>query len=121
MLEMGNPKNSSPRPGAGNGNGGNRPGNGSPGGGGGKPGNSKPGGSTELYTVERGDSLSIIAGKYWNDVLLWPAIWDVPKNQATIGDDWNQIDVGMKLQIPDIGGLSSGQIETLRNRGKNWK
>jgi hypothetical protein len=54
------------------------------------------------YVVQPGDTLSRIAGKLWGDVgpNAWRRIHEA--NKAAIGDDPNQIEVGMRLTIPAI-------------------
>lgn len=71
------------------------------------------------YTVASGDSLSLIAGKYYGDVLLWPIIYDA--NKQVIGADPNKIYPGQKLTIPGISGYSQQQLTDARNRGRNWR
>jgi nucleoid-associated protein YgaU len=71
------------------------------------------------YTVVKGDSLSVIAGKYWNDVLLWPLLYDANKN--TIGTNYNLIKPGQPLVIPDIKTFTQSQLDAARARGRNWK
>ncbi|MBR8837150.1 MAG: LysM peptidoglycan-binding domain-containing protein [Stigonema ocellatum SAG 48.90 = DSM 106950] len=60
------------------------------------------GGSVDsrTYTVQPGDSLSAIAQKFYGDgsEQSWRKIYDA--NQAVIGPDPNQIQVGMVLIIP---------------------
>lgn len=99
------------KPGAGGGNG-SGPAPPSPGGGGG-------GAGGKTYTVVSGDSLSLIAGRFYGDVLLWPVVYD--SNRSVVGPDPNLIHPGQKLKIPDIGGYSNSQLAHARNRGKNWK
>jgi hypothetical protein len=53
------------------------------------------------HVVARGDWLSKIAASYYGDAHMLDgaqAIYRV--NQGTIGDDWNKIEIGMKLWIP---------------------
>lgn len=82
------------------------------------PGSGGGPGAEKFHVVAPGESLSIIAGKYWGDVLLWPAIKDVPRNKSQIGNNPNLISVGLKLLIPDISGLTPQQREVLRFRGR---
>ena len=72
-----------------------------------------------LYTVVSGDSLSVIAGRKWNDVLLWPILYDA--NKQVIGSNPNLIKPGQKLTVPSIGGYSSAQLSATRERGRNWR
>ncbi len=59
-----------------------------------------------VYTVQSGDSLSVIADHLYKDVGKWSAIHT--QNISTIGPRPNAIRVGMKLNIPCIGGLPTG-------------
>ncbi len=83
---------------------------GSGGGGGGGAGGS--GGKT--YTVVSGDSLSLITGRLWGDVLLWPILYDA--NRAVVGSNPNLIKPGQRLTVPDIGKYSSAQLADARRR-----
>jgi LysM repeat protein len=75
------------------------------------------GGGGSSYTVVSGDSLSLIAGRYWKDVLLWPILYDA--NKSVVGPDPNKILPGQKLSIPSIGSYSSAQLSNARSRGRN--
>jgi len=76
--------------------------------------------SGKPHTVVSGESLSMIAGNYWNgDVLLFPLIYDANQNQ--IGPDWNNLRVGLRLTIPDISNLSAIEKEEIRRRARNWR
>lgn len=68
------------------------------------------------YTVVSGDSLSLIAGRYWGDVLLWPILYDA--NKRVVGGDPNRIYPGQKLSIPNINGYSQAQRDAARARGR---
>ena len=109
QAQAGNKPGNKPGAGAGAGTGGGNGGNGSNGGG------SNSGGKT--YTVVSGDSLSLIAGRFYNDVLLWPVIYDA--NKSVIGSNPNLIKPGQKYQIPGISGYSSSQLSAIRTRGRN--
>jgi nucleoid-associated protein YgaU len=50
------------------------------------------------HTVAAGESLSLIAQKYYDSQNEWPRIYRA--NKAIIGDDPNRIRVGQKLTIP---------------------
>lgn len=54
--------------------------------------------SSQTYTVQSGDTLFIIAQKVYRDGNFWRQIYEA--NRALIGNDPNQIQVGMKLVIP---------------------
>jgi nucleoid-associated protein YgaU len=71
------------------------------------------------HTVAKGESLSLIAGKYWQDITLWPLIHDA--NMATIGTDYNLIKPGQPLVIPDLKSFTQAQINAARARHRNWK
>jgi nucleoid-associated protein YgaU len=68
--------------------------------------------------VKAGDSLSVIAGRYWGDVLLWPILYK--PNAKTIGPDYNLIKPGQQLVIPNIQNYSPQQKESARQQGRNW-
>ena len=54
--------------------------------------------SNQTYTVQPGDTLSVIAGKFYGDGNLWNLIYEANRN--AIGPNPNQIQVGMVLVIP---------------------
>jgi LysM repeat protein len=85
---------------------------------GGSNGGTGGGKGSKQYIVASGDSLSLISGKFYQDVLLWPVLYDT--NKSTVGPDPNLIKPGMKLTVPDISGMSSSQISQTRERGRNW-
>jgi nucleoid-associated protein YgaU len=84
----------------------------------GKPGNGKPGNEV-THTVESGESLSLIAGKYWEDALLWPILYD--HNKSVVGSNHNLIKPPQKLIIPDIRRYTAPQLNDARARGRNWR
>ena len=71
---------------------------------------------SQMYTVQAGDSLSSIAQKVYGDgsETLWRKIYEA--NQATIGSDPTQLQVGMELGIPGLSG--SGQSENGQSNSK---
>lgn len=97
-------------PGGGGGTGGSLPSNGGNGGG-------QNGGGGARYTVVSGDSLSLIAGRKYGDVLLWPILYDA--NKPVIGSDPGMIKPGQVFTIPNIGGYSASQLSAYRTRGRN--
>ena len=70
-------------------------------------------------TVAAGDTLSLIAQRQYNDVLLWPVIYDA--NKSTIGANPNIIRPGQVLSIPNITGMTIAERENIRARGRNWR
>lgn len=58
------------------------------------------------YTVQRGDSLSLIADKLYKNAGLWTSIHTV--NLSNIGENPNSIRVGQKLSMTCIDGLPQG-------------
>jgi hypothetical protein len=108
LVLAGDPKGAPKNPGAkpGNGNG-NAPGNG----------NGNGNGKSQTHIVKSGESLSIIAGKYWSDVLLWPALWDA--NKPSIPNP-NLIHPGDKLTVPSITGYSQSELAAFRQRGRSY-
>lgn len=59
-----------------------------------------------IYTVGRGDSLSLIADKLYKNVGQWTSIHS--NNSDKIGGNPNNIRVGMKLRMACINGLPTG-------------
>jgi nucleoid-associated protein YgaU len=51
-----------------------------------------------LHTVAEGDTLDSIAQQYYADATLWRKIFDV--NKAVIGENPDNIKIGMQLTIP---------------------
>jgi LysM repeat protein len=70
------------------------------------------------HTVKSGESLSIIAGQYYGDVLLWPVIYDANRNSVK---DPNMIQRGWVLSIPEASAISDGEKPALRERGRHWR
>ena len=69
--------------------------------------------------IQKRDWLSSIAGRWYGDVLLWPALWDFNK-----GPDFtnpNKMYVGQRIKIPFLNDKPAGEIKALRHRGYNWK
>ncbi|MEL7099607.1 MAG: transporter substrate-binding domain-containing protein [Pseudomonadota bacterium] len=58
------------------------------------------------YTVQRGDSLSLIADRQYQNASMWSEIHR--NNLSRIGENPNSIRVGMRLQLGCIGGLPTG-------------
>ena len=54
--------------------------------------------STETYTVQEGDTLSVIAKKFYGDEAEYQKIYDA--NKDLIGPDPDMIKVGQELTIP---------------------
>lgn len=59
-----------------------------------------------IYTVQRGDSLSVIADKLYKDAGKWSVIHN--QNIAEIGPKPNDIRVGMRLEMACLNGLPVG-------------
>lgn len=78
-----------------------------------------PGGALPTVTVGPGDSLSLIAQRQYNDMLLWPVIYDA--NLALIGPNPNKTKVGQVLVIPSIAGMTAAQRENYHTRGRAWR
>lgn len=53
-----------------------------------------------VHTVAAGESLSLIAKKYYGDPKKWNVIYAVPANKTMIGPNPNMIRVGLKLIVP---------------------
>ncbi|MEL6679827.1 MAG: LysM peptidoglycan-binding domain-containing protein [Pseudomonadota bacterium] len=58
------------------------------------------------YTVQRGDSLSLIADAQYKNVGMWSEIHR--NNLSSIGENPNSIRVGMRLRLGCINGLPTG-------------
>lgn len=76
-------------------------------------------GTERMHVVKPGESLSLIAGMYWNDVLLWPILYD--RNKSTVGPNPNLIQPGMRLVVPSIKGYSPSELTQIRQRGRSWR
>lgn len=50
------------------------------------------------YTVVKGDSLSLIAGRYLGNIMKWPVLYSL--NRAAVGPNPNLIRPGLRLKIP---------------------
>lgn len=74
---------------------------------------------TRRVMVQKGQSLSLITLREWDDALLWPLLYDA--NRETIGEDHNQIRPGMQLTLPSIANLSQAEIASVRERGRDWR
>jgi hypothetical protein len=72
-------------------------------------------GNGSTYTVASGDSLSLISGRVWGDVLLWPILYDA--NRKVVGPDPNKIFPGQKLTVPNIKSFPPAKLADARNRG----
>jgi hypothetical protein len=70
------------------------------------------------HRVKGGESLSIIAGHYYGDVLLWPVIHDA--NRQTVKDP-NFIQPGWILNIPEASTVSESDRAGIRQRGLHWR
>lgn len=65
--------------------------------------------SQQTYTVQSGDTLALIAQKFYGDGNLWELIYNT--NRSTIGENPNQIQVGMVLVIPPHSGGTRLSLE----------
>ena len=74
-------------------------------------------GSGQKHTVVSGESLSLISGKYWRDVLLWPILW---KANKSVVPNPNLIYPGQQLTVPSIAGYSKSQLDQARSEGRHW-
>lgn len=61
-----------------------------------------------IYTVQRGDSLSVIADNLYKNAGMWTAIHQ--NNLKAIGSNPASIRVGMKLKLTCIDGLPTGLV-----------
>jgi len=53
--------------------------------------------ATQYYEVQKGDTLSKIAERFYGDKMLYPKIFEANQDILT---DPNKIEVGQKLRIP---------------------
>ena len=60
--------------------------------------------SCDMYFVQKGDTLRLIAEHYYGSRDLSPLIYNA--NAATVGDDPNNIEIGMALDIPCREGIN---------------
>ncbi len=72
----------------------------------------------QQHTVAPGQTLSLIAGHYWKDVLLWPLLHDV--NRATTNRDPSRLKPGQVLSVPDLASFTPSEIRNARQRAQNW-
>lgn len=79
--------------------------------------NSERPGLTQRHTVVSGESLSLISYQYYEDLLLFPLIYDA--NAAQIGPNWNIIQPGMTFKIPDKKSFSTAELNAARQRARN--
>jgi hypothetical protein len=68
------------------------------------------------HKVVSGDSLSALAKAYYNDMDLWPVIFD--RNQDTIGSNADRIKAGQSLLIPAKQKLTPDQIKRARQTAR---
>lgn len=57
-----------------------------------------PAAGEQSYTVESGDTLAVIAQKFYGDPTQWRKIYDA--NKSAIGDDPDKLKVGTDIRIP---------------------
>lgn len=75
------------------------------------------GGSADItHKVVAGDSLSALAKAYYNDMDLWPIIFD--RNRGTIGTNAERIKVGLSLLIPAKDKLTPEQIKQAKQTAR---
>ena len=68
--------------------------------------------------VNRGDSISAIAGRLYNSVELWPLIWDM--NKAAFPNP-NRISPGSTLKYKDLAAYTQAQISDAKRRSPTWR
>jgi LysM repeat protein len=78
----------------------------------------KGGGVDATHKVVAGDSLSALAKAYYNDMDLWPIIFD--RNRDTIGPNADRIEVGQSLLIPAKQNLTPEQIKQAKQTARLW-
>ena len=70
------------------------------------------------HTVRQGDSLSRLARDYYDDMSLWPIIYEA--NLETIGADPNKLTIGQDLVMPVISAMHPADIATARQKASRW-
>ncbi|MCX5688243.1 MAG: LysM peptidoglycan-binding domain-containing protein [Planctomycetota bacterium] len=68
--------------------------------------------------VNRGDSISAIAGRLYGSVELWPLIWDM--NKATFPNP-NRISPGSTLNYKMLSTYTQAQIADAKRRSPTWR
>jgi hypothetical protein len=69
--------------------------------------------------VTKADWLSSLAGRFYNDMLLWPIIFD--KNKSATFTNPNAVRPRQKIEIPPLPTLTPAKREEIRARGRNWQ
>ena len=69
--------------------------------------------------IQKKDWLSSIAGQWYGELLLWPALWDF--NKGTDFTNPNKMYVGQRIKIPFINEKSPAELAEYRRRGRNWQ
>ncbi|MEO7674939.1 MAG: hypothetical protein ABIU09_12785 [Pyrinomonadaceae bacterium] len=69
--------------------------------------------------IQKKDWLSSIAGQWYGDLLLWPALWDFNKGPEFTNP--NKMYVGQRIKIPFLDKKSSDEIMRYKQRGYNWQ
>ncbi len=72
--------------------------------------------SQNHHIVRSGESLSVIAGAYYQDMLLWPHVFEF--NRPTISNP-NHLTNGMVINIP--AAPEPDKVEEIKARGRNWR
>lgn len=68
--------------------------------------------------VASGEYLSLIAGKIYQNVELWPLLWDLNKSEYP---NPNRVPVGAVLKYKDIHEFSQAEISDAKRRSPTWK
>lgn len=71
----------------------------------------KPAQTWKKHWVISGDTLSLLAQKYYGDIALWPILYKF--NAVAIGPDQNNLRVGLVLEIPELSQLSPDLIRSI--------
>ncbi len=64
----------------------------------------------DTYTIAKGDTLRLVAERYYGDRALSPIIYEA--NQSTVGENPNIIEIGMELAIPCRENMQMPEPET---------
>jgi hypothetical protein len=69
--------------------------------------------------VTKADWLSSLADRFYQDMLLWPIIFE--KNKSATFTNPNAIKPRQKIEIPPLPTLTASERQQIRARGLNWK
>jgi hypothetical protein len=74
---------------------------------------------TRSYTTGKGDTLSGLAERFYQDAQKWPLIWKA--NLKTIGTNYNVVKEKTRLDIPLLYRVSAGELAEARRSAGAWR